>query len=174
MGWLDQARQFAVDVHRLAYQGVTAPGSAGSSGGVNAPQSYPLVGETRSVTLSSSGNGTARWSPGQPATGGGVGAARRSGYSVDVTSVVVSVAPLSGNTTPIQNATATAYIGYGIQSTNAADSKGATFNGSLGGTLSFTGRLLPGDWITIVWTGGDVGAIATMTVNGTANPPGSN
>jgi hypothetical protein len=139
------------------------------------PSSYALVGETRSVVLNGSGNGSAMWTPGQAgAPGSGVGASRSSGYTVDVTAVAVSVAPAPGNTAIINQAQAALYVSYGIQSATPSDFQGQTPTGSTGDTDTLTGNaaLRPGDWITVKWSGGDAGATATMQVMGTVNPPG--
>jgi len=134
---------------------------------VSSPASYQLNGETRSVTLDGSGNGTARWTPGAPgAPGSGVGAARQGGYSTDVTGVAVKVS------TNVLEAGCSVYVSYGIQSANPDNFLGSTFTGSTGDTCSMSEHLVPQDWITAVWTGGDPGAIATMRILGTANPPG--
>jgi hypothetical protein len=129
--------------------------------------SYPL-NESVSVTLDGGGNGRARISPGQAgAPGSGVGAGRNSGLSWDLQGVYVSVA---SNTL---EAEATCYVSYGVQSNGPADGQGTTIQGSTGDTCSITASLRPGDWVTIVWAGGDIGAVATMRVFGTVNPPGA-
>lgn len=52
--------------------------------------------------------------------------------------------------------------------TSAGLSLGSTGSGSTGDTLGFAGlTLVPGQGITVVWTGGDAGAIATATLVGT-------
>jgi hypothetical protein len=170
MGLFDGVRQLASDINTIARgYGGTPPGPApgqiagSSSGKLSA---YPLI-ESVSVVLDGSGNGTARITPGQPAHGGGVGAGRNSGLSWDISGTYVSV---STNTA---EASAVTYISYGIQSTSPTDGVGQTEQGSTGDTGSFTGRLVPGDWITTIWTGGDAGSIATMRVTGTVTPPGA-
>jgi hypothetical protein len=140
------------------------------------PSPYALEGETRSVVLNGSGNGSVSWTPGAPGSpGSGVGIPRRSGYTVDVTAVAVSVAPAPGNPAIVLQAQAAVYLSYGIQSATANDFQGQTATGSTGDTDTLTGQgpLRPGDWITTVWTGGDPGATATMRVMGTVTPPGS-
>lgn len=130
-------------------------------------QSTPLS-ENVSVVLDGSGNGITRISPGQPgAPGSGVGASRYSGLSWDVEGVYVSVS------TQVAEATATCYVSYGIQSVNPADGQGTTVTGSTGDTCSLSATLRPGDWVTVKWTGGDPGSLATMRVFGTVNPPGT-
>jgi hypothetical protein len=136
--------------------------------------SYPLVGETASVILNGSGNGTARWTPGAAgAPGSGVGASRQGGYTVDVDAVAVSVAPATGNPAIVKEAQCSIFVSYGIQSATASDFQGQTITGSHGDTDTISTTLRPQDWITAVWTGGDAGAIATMQILGTVNPPGS-
>lgn len=134
--------------------------------------SYPLSGVTVSVILDSNGNGSAYLSPGQPDPGGGVGVGRNSGLTWDTTGVAVSVAPLAGNTAPVNQAECSAFLSYGVQSATAGDFVGQTATGSTGDTCSLPANIKPGDWITAVWTGGDAGALATMRVLGTVNPPG--
>lgn len=127
---------------------------------------YPL-NENITVILNSAGNGIARISPGQPgAPGSGVGAARNSGLLWQLEGIAVSVA------TNVIEAQASAYVSYGIQSNGQADLQGQTQQGSTGDTCSVTAVLRPGDWVTVVWTGGDAGANATMRVFGTVTPPG--
>jgi hypothetical protein len=131
------------------------------------PAPYQLDGVVATVKLNGSGNGTAKITPGAAgAPGSGVGAGRQSGLSWDIIGVAVQVA------TNVLEATANCYISYGIQSAGQADFVGQTQTGSTGDTGSFTAHLLPGDWITVVWTGGDANALATMRILGTVNPPG--
>jgi hypothetical protein len=141
------------------------------------PAGYALEGEGATVTLNGSGNGTARWSPGQPPSGaasGGIGIGRTSGYTADVTAVAVSVAPAPGNPVIILEAQASLFVSFGIQSATPSDFQGQTVSGSHGDTCTLTGNapLRPGDWITVTWSGGDAGALATMKIFGTVNPPG--
>lgn len=129
--------------------------------------SFPL-NENVQVALNGSGNGTARISPGQPASpGSGVGAGRNSGLTWDLSGIAVSVA------TNVAEAQAQAYVSYGVQSAGPADLQGQTQEGSTGDTCTVTATLRPGDWVTVVWTGGDAGKVATMRVFGTVNPPGA-
>ena len=130
------------------------------------PDPYPLH-ESAMVTLNGSGNGTARISPGQPgAPGSGVGASRNSGLLWNVTGVAVSVA------TTVANANASCFISYGVQSATPGDLQGVTVSGSTGDTCTVNATLRPGDWITVTWTGGDAGKVATMRVFGSLVPPG--
>lgn len=124
--------------------------------------------ENVSVTLDGSGNGTARITPGQPgAPGSGVGAARYSGLTWDLAGVAVSAK------TNVLEAQAECYVSRGVMATGPAYSQGQTQQGSTGDTCTVTATLLPGDWITVVWTGGDPGTVATMRVFGTVNLPGT-
>jgi hypothetical protein len=135
---------------------------------------YPLVGEQAIVTLDGSGNGTARWSPGAAGSpGSGVGAPRNSGYTVTVIGVAVSVAPAPGNPAIVNESLCSVFLSWGIQSATASDFVGQTFTGSHGDTCGISQTVKPQDWITAKWTGGDAGAIATMRILGTANPPGT-
>jgi hypothetical protein len=134
----------------------------------SAPEPYQII-EAVTVKLDGSGNGTVRWTPGLRPTGanaGGASPGRNSGYQVAMTSVAVSVV------TNTAEATAKTYISYGIQSNSAYEFIGQTQLGSTGDTCSITATLRPGDWITTVWAGGDANAIATMTIQGSATPPG--
>jgi hypothetical protein len=168
MNLFDQLRQAAADLHSLATAAAPAA-TSGSSQAVPssgaAPSSYQIT-DSVSVVLDSSGNGTARITPGQPATGGGTGAGRSSGLTWSLSGCYVSVS------TNVQEASAVAYITYGIQAFGNQDAVGDTVTGSTGDTGSFTATLRPGDWLTAVWTGGDAGSVATMKVLGSVNPPG--
>jgi hypothetical protein len=135
-------------------------------------QPFQLTDETVSVTLNGSGNGQAVITPGAPSPGGGVGVGRNSGLTWDVIGVAVSVAPLAGHSAPVNQAQCSVYLSYGIQSATPNDFQGQTATGSTGDTDTLTATLKPGDWITAVWSGGDAGAIATLRVLGTVNPPG--
>jgi hypothetical protein len=124
--------------------------------------------ENVAVTLDGSGNGTARISPGQAAApGSGVGAARYSGLTWALTAVAVSVA------TNTAEAEASCYVSRGIQAAGPNELQGTTQQGSTGDTCTVTASLLPGDWVTVKWAGGDAGAVATMRVTGTVTVPGS-
>lgn len=135
-------------------------------------QPYALADEAVTVTLDGSGNGTASWTPGSPARGGGTGTGRNSGLSVAVTGVAVSVAPLAGHAAPVLQARCDVYLSYGILVTDANSFQGTTVTGSTGDTDTVTATIRPGDWITARWTSGDPGAIATMRILGTLTPPG--
>lgn len=130
------------------------------------PDAYPIPDQAQ-VKLDGSGNGTAVITPGQAgAPGSGVGAARNSGLLWNVTGVSVSASSSASD------AKASVFISYGILSSTQADFLGQTATGSSGDTCSVNVSLKPGDWITVKWTGGTPGAIATMRVTGTITPPG--
>lgn len=124
--------------------------------------------EAVAIILDGSGNGKAVISPGQPgAPGSGVGASRNSGLLWNVDGVSVKV------TTNVKESVARCYISYGILSQSDNDFKGQTQTGSTGDTCTVSENLRPGDWITVVWTGGDAGSVATMRVNGSITLPGA-
>ena len=129
--------------------------------------SYQLTDETATVTLDGSGNGQVSITPGAPSPGGGVGVGRNSGLTWDVVGVAVSVA------TSENQAQCSVYLSYGILDYSSASFQGQTATGSTGDTDTLTATIRPGDWITAVWTGGDPGAVATMRILGTVNPPGA-
>lgn len=117
---------------------------------------YPL-NENNTVVLDGSGNGITRLSP---------YGARYSGLLWNLEGVAVSVA------TNNSEAQASCFISYGIQSNTPNDLQGVTQQGSTGDTCTVTASLKPGDWVTVQWTGGDPGQVATMRVFGTVTPPG--
>ena len=117
---------------------------------------YPL-NENNTVVLDGSGNGITRLSP---------YGARYSGLLWNLEGVAVSVA------TNNKEAQASCFISYGIQSNTPNDLQGVTQQGSTGDTCTVTASLKPGDWVTVQWTGGDPGQVATMRVFGTVTPPG--
>lgn len=128
---------------------------------------YPL-NESVTVRLDGSGNGTARITPGQAAApGSGVSASRYSGLVWNVTGVSASAVKTANE------AQASCYISYGVQSATAGDFQGQTQTGSTGDTCTVNAELRPGDWITVRWLAGDPSAIATMRVFGTVTPPGA-
>ena len=120
------------------------------------------LNEARSVVLDGSGNGSVTFSP---------SGTRYSGYSWSPSMLYVSVAPLTGHTAPVLNAGATAYVSYGVQSATPNDAIGSTVNGSLGDTCGMTQNLRPNDFVTVKWTGGDVGAVATARLTGSITLP---
>jgi hypothetical protein len=130
-------------------------------------QPYQLTDETATVTLDGSGNGAVSITPGAPSPGGGVGVGRNSGLTWDVVGVAVSVS------TNAKESQCAVYLSYGIMDASHASFQGQTATGSTGDTDTLTATIKPGDWITAKWTGGDPGAIATMRVLGTVNPPGT-
>jgi hypothetical protein len=150
----------------VAQGGASQQGQYGNGPGTT-PTSFDLQ-ETATVVLDGSGNGTARISPGQPGgPGSGVGAGRNSGLLWNVTGISVNVA------TNVLEASAKTYVSYGIQSAGLADFQGQTQTASTGDTNTINATLRPGDWITVVWTGGDPGQAATLKVFGTVTPPGA-
>lgn len=119
----------------------------------------PILNESVTVVLDGSGNGTAKISPFGPRNGGIVWLPSQ---------VAVSVS------TNVKEAQANLYISLGIQSIDASNLIGQTATGSSGDTCAMPNvPLRPGDWITVVWTGGDVGGRATMRISGSVSPPGS-
>jgi hypothetical protein len=114
----------------------------------------PITGEVDeqvTITLNGSGNGTAQITPPGP----------RTAPSWSIENVYVSVA------TNALEATATLYVSRGIKSATPFDSRGQTATGSSGDTYAVALNLRPGDWLTVIWAGGDPGARATMTLKGT-------
>lgn len=109
------------------------------------------VDEQVTITLNGSGNGTAQITPPGP----------RTAPNWSVTNVFVSVA------TNTLESTAQLYVSRGIKSATAFDARGQTATGSSGDQYAVGFNLRPGDWLTVVWTGGDAGARATMTIKGT-------
>jgi hypothetical protein len=114
------------------------------------------LNESAQVVLDGSGNGTARLSP---------QGTRYSGYVWNPVNLYVNVS------TNVNEASATAYVSYGIQSNAATDAIGSTVLGSTGDTCGMTQNVKPGDWITVKWTGGDPGSVATMRVTGSVQLP---
>lgn len=114
----------------------------------------PITGEVDeqvTITLNGSGNGTAQITPPGPRTA--------PSWSID--NVYISV------TTNVLEAQATLYVSRGIKTATAFDSRGQTATGSSGDQYAVGFNLRPGDWLTVIWTGGDPGARATMTIKGT-------
>lgn len=114
------------------------------------------LNENAQVILDGSGNGIAKMSP---------HGTRYSGYTWSPINLYVTVS------TNAKEAQAIAYVSYGILSSTANDAIGQTSTGSTGDTCGMTQTVKPGDWISVRWTGGDPGAVATMRVTGTANLP---
>lgn len=102
------------------------------------------------VTLDSHGNGTASCGPGLP------------GVSWQPSSVAVSVS------TAVSEAACSVYLGLTAQ---AGSLLGATQTGSSGDSTDCSAKVWPGQELIAVWTGGDPGAIATMSVFGTKTVP---
>jgi hypothetical protein len=120
--------------------------------------------ETASVKLDSNGNGTAKLTPFGP---------RNGGLSWDLSQVAVSVTIPTGDTTPVNESVAALYLSYGIQSFSPSDLVGQTATGSSGDTCAMGQSIRPNDWLTVQWSGGDAGQIASFRVSGTINPPGN-
>lgn len=139
-----------------------APGAAANSGAQGAPPLALNLYETASVTLNGSGAGTARLSPFGP---------RQGGLTWDLSSVTVSVT--FAGSAPVNESAARLYLSYGIQSAQASDLVAQSGTGSSGDTCAMSQTIRPGDWLTVAWSGGDAGQIATFVVAGTINPPGS-
>lgn len=107
-----------------------------------------LAGVFGQVTLNASGNGTAKVGP----------LTEREVWSPTMAYV--------GVTTNVKEALCSIYVGHDTSAPYQVDT---TYTGSSGDS---TGRvagktLRQGNFIWAVWTGGDVGATATLTVNGT-------
>ena len=104
-----------------------------------------------SVTLDGNGNGTAQLGP------------QYVKEHFQVQSASVAVAPLAGQTAPLKQATCSIYVGSSV---NSATFYGTTYTGSIGDTCSIGTDIQTGQLVIAVWAGGDVGAIATMSLNG--------
>lgn len=114
--------------------------------------------ESVSVTLDGSGNGTAKITVPGTRYGGGP--------TWDVTTVAVKVSTNS------LEATANLYLSRGTSIFTQADFVSQTQLGSTGDTCGVNvAGLEPNDWISVVWSGGDVGAMATMIIKGSINVP---
>ena len=114
--------------------------------------------EVATVTLDSNGQGIASISPFGPRNGG-------LRWVVDSCSVRV--------TSNVAEAQAVCFVSYGLKSTDSTAIKGQSSTGSSGDTCGLGVTLRPNDYVSIQWLGGDVGAIATMTLLGTIYPPGT-
>lgn len=104
-----------------------------------------------SVTLNGSGNGTVQLGPQHV----------REHFQVD--SASVAVAPLPGNSAPLKQASCSIYVGTSV---NASTFFGTTITGSTGDTCTVGTDIQTGQLVFAVWTGGDAGAVATMSLNG--------
>ena len=111
------------------------------------PQPLPGGPLSVNVILDGSGNGQVSLGP------------QRAREHWQVSSIGVKVA------TNVKEALCSAYVG----SFGALQSQffGSSFTGSTGDTCNIDEDLQPGQLVTAVWTGGDAGANATMTVYGT-------
>lgn len=106
-----------------------------------------LLNETALIVLNGSGAGTARLGP---------LTAREVWYPQN--------ASVKANTNPTNEAQCQIYVGETATSDNFRDN---TFSGSSGdSTGKITGRLSKGGYVYAVWTGGDAGVTAYLTVTG--------
>jgi hypothetical protein len=104
-----------------------------------------------STTLDGSGNGTAEAGPAVP------------GEIWYPSAVAVKC---SSNT---NEAIAKTYVGNQVSDATFAD--GTTWGSTGDSTSNVTGPLYPGQQVFAVWTGGDPGATATVTITGTRSVP---
>lgn len=103
-----------------------------------------------SVVLDVNGNGQASCGPGLP------------GVSWQPASIAVSVS------TNASEAQCSVYLGIGPQ---AGSLVGATQTGSTGDSTDCSATVWPGQELIAVWTGGDPGSVATMSVFGSKQVP---
>lgn len=109
------------------------------------------LSEFASVTLDGSGNGTARVGP----------AAHGVTWKPTVASLKVS--------TSVNSPTCLVYAGPTATADNFVD---GTYTGAQNSTSNIDGQVLYlGQYVHAVWTGGDAGAQATLTVSGTKDIP---
>jgi hypothetical protein len=109
----------------------------------------PLKGQSNSVTLNASGNGTAKIGP---------ISSRETWYPAN--------AHVSANIGQVTNeAQCIVYVGDGVGPNNFRD---GTLSGSSGDTTDAIGNdvIKQGQYVFAVWSGGDAGALATLTVTG--------
>ena len=112
-----------------------------------APVSVPL-NAVANVKLDGSGNGTAKIGP----------RALREVWNV-------ALAAVHANPNPVNEAQCAIYAGSDTSSPNFAD---LSFTGSSGdSTPNFGAPIYAGAYVWAVWTGGDAGVTATLTVTGT-------
>jgi hypothetical protein len=110
------------------------------------------------ITLDGSGNGTAKITVPGTRYGGGP--------TWTVAQVAVKVL------TNTLEATAQLYLSRGTSVFTQADFVSQTQLGSTGDTCALNVEAMqPNDWLSVTWTGGDPGQIATMTVKGIINVP---
>lgn len=101
------------------------------------------------VTLDASGNGVVRLAP--------------TGTKWKVESTSVKCAPVAPATAPVNEAQCRVYSDN-IGDTFIADN--GTYAGSTGDTSDTVHYVEDGHALYFVWTGGDAGAVATVTING--------
>lgn len=104
-----------------------------------------------SVVLDASGNGTASIGP-------------QVSESWDGLSVYVSVA------TAVAEAAGTLYLGSGLSAGEALAQTATASSGDTWASVSGDETVQLGQKLTFAWTGGDPGALATMSVFGTRTP----
>jgi hypothetical protein len=104
-----------------------------------------------SVVLDGNGNGTAQTGPGLP------------GVSWQPQTIAVQAS------TNNNEAECSVYLGIAAI---ASSLLGATSTGSTGDSTDCTATVWPGQYLIAVWTGGDPGATATMSIFGTKTVPG--
>lgn len=105
------------------------------------------LNQATTVTLNSSGNGTAKLGP----------LSARESWQPAIAHVSASTA--------VNEAVCKVYVG---SSPIAANFRDGTFSGSSGDASdNVAGLVRVGEWVWGVWTGGDSGAVATLTVTGT-------
>lgn len=114
------------------------------------------LNESRQVVLDGSGNGRVTFSP---------SGTRYSGYTWQPSMLAVKVG------TNALEASCDAYVSYGVISATDNDLIAHTITGSTGDTCGMTQTLRPNDFITVKWTGGDPGSVATARLTGTINLP---
>jgi hypothetical protein len=114
---------------------------------------FPGGAQFVSVVLNSSGNGQVVLGP------------QRVREHWQVSAVGVSVSAANPQVGPIKQAVATAYLGTGA---NPGSFLSSTATGSSGDTCGVANQdIQTGQYITVVWVGGDAGQTATASVFGT-------
>lgn len=145
------------------------------------PVAYQLTNEVFQSPLNGSGNGKIQFTPGMaPNPGSGVGAARKSGLSWDITSITVGINPAPGNSQVKLACSVVVYLSWGILATSLGpnDVVGNTVLLPTNSGPSIANCLVPvnvrpGDWFIVTLANGDPLAIANARAYGQVNPPGS-
>lgn len=109
-----------------------------------------------SVTLDGNGDGTAAIGPGLP------------GVSWQPATIAVQVGLAPGEDEIISEAQCNVYLGIAPV---AGSLLGATSTGSTGDSTDCSATVWPGQELIAVWSGGDPGAVATMSIFGTKTVP---